>query len=89
MPRGSRVVVLDVKVSGNRVHLLTHTAEPLPTPGHGQPAYGCTAFTFQAPATVLAGGDAEPLLQLIERWLEWSPQERVCSPGIDQLCIEP
>ena len=89
IPRGSRVVVLEVKVSGDRVHLLTHTAEPLPTPGHDQPAYGCTEFTFQVPATVLAGGDAEPLLRLIERWLEWTPQERICAPGIDPLCIEP
>ena len=89
IPRGSRVVVLDVKVAGDRVHLLTHTAEPLPTPWQGQPAYGCTEFTFQVPATVLAKGDAEPLLQLIERWLEWTPEERLCAPGDDQLCLEP
>ena len=89
IPQGSRVVVLEVKVRGDRVHLLTHTAEPLSTPWQGQPAYGCTEFTFQVPATVLAGGDAEPLLRLIERWLEWTPQERLCAPGIDPLCIEP
>lgn len=89
IPRGSRVVVLDVKLSGSRVHLLTHTAEPLPTGEPGPSAYGCTEFTFEVPATVLAGGDAEQLIQLIERSLEWSPQERFCAPGHSELCIEP
>ena len=89
IPRGSRVVVLDIKLSGDRVHLLTHTAEPLPTVGPGPSAYGCTEFTFEVPATVLAGGDAEQLVQLIERSLEWSPHERLCAPGHSELCIEP
>lgn len=89
MPKGTRVVVLGVRVSGDRVHFLTHSTEPLPTPWRGSPAYGCTEFTFHVPATVLAGGDAKPLFQLIERWLAWTPDERLCAPDDPQLCLEP
>ena len=81
--------VLDVKVRGDRVHLLTHTTEPLTTPERGVLEYGCTEFVFQAPSSPLKGGNAEPLFQLIESWLEWSPDQRMCAPGNPQLCLEP
>lgn len=89
LPKGTRLVVLDVRVQGDRAHLLTHTAEPLPGPAAAEPTYGCTEFVFQIPQTVMQGGDVEPLLQLIERTLEWSSEQRVCVPGNRELCLEP
>ena len=89
IPKGSTLVVLDVKLKGDQVHLLTHTAESLHTPTGGDAGYGCTEFVFQVPSSVLKGGDTEPLFQLIERWLEWRPDQRECAPGDSQLCLEP
>ena len=89
LPKGTRVVVLDVIVKGDRAHLLLHTAEPLAGRWPGEPAYGCTELVFQIPLTVVRGGDVQPLLQLIERSLEWSREERICAPGNHQLCLEP
>ncbi|MGH9659678.1 MAG: hypothetical protein ACRD96_14110 [Bryobacteraceae bacterium] len=89
LPKGTRVVVLDVIAKGDRAHLLLHTAEPIAGPSSGEPVYGCTEFVFQIPLTVVRGGDVEPLLQLIERSLEWSPEQRICAPGNAQLCLQP
>lgn len=46
LAKGTRLVVLEVKVEGDRVHLLTHTADPLPIAWAGAGAYGCTEFVF-------------------------------------------
>ena len=89
VPKGTRMVVLHVGVTGDRVHLQAHTAEPLATAPRGAPVYGCTDFVFRIPRNVLQGGDPEPLLQLIERSLEWSPEQRVCAHADSQLCLEP
>jgi len=89
MPKGTRVVVLSVRVIGDRVHLLTHTAGPLPTAARGAPTYGCTEFVFHIPSDVVRGGAIEPLLQVIDRALEWTADERVCAPDDRQLCLEP
>jgi len=89
VPKGTRIVVLDINVIGDRVHLLAHTADPLVAASRGGPAYGCAEFVYQIPRSVVQGGDPEPLLQLIEQSLEWSPEQRVCAPGDPQLCLEP
>jgi len=87
--QGTRLVVLDVRITGSEVHLLTHTAEPV-TAAPGEPLlYGCTEFVFHLESRVAASGDAGPAIHSIERWLEWTPQERWCAPGDDQLCLEP
>ena len=51
--------------------------------------YGCTEFVFELEPEVIRAGRVEPTVERIERWLEWTPEERVCAPGINQLCIEP
>ena len=87
--QGTRLVVLDVRITGSEVHLLTHTAEPV-TAAPGEPLlYGCTEFVFHLESRVTASRDAGPVIYFIERWLEWTPQERWCAPGDDQLCLEP
>lgn len=68
--RGTRLAVLDVKLEENRVHLLTHTADPLPTRAGGTPIYGCTEFVFHLEPGVLAAGAVGPVVRVIERWLE-------------------
>ena len=89
LAKGTRVVVLDVTVAGNFAHLRTHTTEPVSGPSAGAAVYGCTEFVFEIPPEVLRGGDVTPLVQLIERSLAWTPDERVCSPDDSQLCLEP
>jgi len=87
--QGTRLVVLDVRITGSEVHLLTHTAEPVTAATGEPPLYGCTEFVFHLDFRAAASGDAGPVIHSIERWLEWTPQERWCSPGSDQLCLEP
>lgn len=41
----TRLVVLDLKVSGDRVRLFTHTLKPVPLLD-GRVSYGCTEFVF-------------------------------------------
>ena len=94
LPKGTLLVVLDAKLRGNQVHLLTHTAGPVAGEIGASPAvYGCTEFIFHLEPRVLETPPVEPTLQAIERtierWLEWTPGERVCSPGIDRICLEP
>jgi hypothetical protein len=45
LPRGTQLVVLDVKVGGDEVHLFTHTLRPVPLAG-GKVGHGCTEFVF-------------------------------------------
>ena len=42
---GARLAVLDVKVRGNEVRILTHTTEPVRREGR-MAVYGCTEFIF-------------------------------------------
>ena len=87
--QGTRLVVLDVRVTGSEVHLLTHTAEPVTAARGEPPVYGCTEFVFHLDSRVAASRDVARVIHTIERWLEWTPQERWCAPGNDQLCLEP
>jgi len=89
LDRGSRLVVLDVKVDASHVRFLTHSADPVRVAGSAEPMYGCTEFVFELEPEVIRAGRVEPTVERIERWLEWTPEERVCAPGINQLCIEP
>jgi hypothetical protein len=86
--KGTRLVVLDIALLGNRVHLLTHTADPLPGLT-GEPVFGCTEFVFAVEPAVARAGRAEVLFERIERWLEWTEEERLCAPGIDPICLQP
>lgn len=87
--QGTRLVVLGMKFTGNEVHLLTHTAEPVTGAVGEPPLYGCTEFVFHLDPRLAAAGDAGRVIQAIERVLAWTPQERFCAPGIEQLCLEP
>jgi hypothetical protein len=87
--QGTRLVVLDVRITGGAVHLLTHTAEPERAADGAPPLYGCTEFIFHLGSRGAAAGDAALVIQMIDRWLEWTPYERLCAPGIDPICVEP
>ncbi len=45
LSKGTELVVLDLKVSGDQVRLFTHTLDPVPLPG-GKVGHGCTEFVF-------------------------------------------
>jgi hypothetical protein len=83
------LVVLDVQVRGDRVHLLTHTADPIRSDARAEPVYGCTEFVFRIEPQELRAEAFEYLVERIEQALAWTPLERVCAPGIDPLCVEP
>ena len=87
--QGTRLVVLDVQLVAGEVHLLTHTAEPVAGADREPRQYGCTEFVFPLDARVAAAGEAAPVIRQIERWLEWTPTERFCAPGIYPVCFEP
>jgi hypothetical protein len=44
---------------------------------------------FDVEPDMVKAGRADVVLARIERWLEWTSGQRVCAPGIDQLCLEP
>lgn len=67
--RGTRLVVLDLTVKKDGVHLFTHTATPVRTPDGGA-AYGCTEFVFAIGAETYESADARKVLAVIERWLK-------------------
>jgi hypothetical protein len=68
LTQGTRLVVLDLKVNADRVHLWTHTLEPgrLAT---GEAVYGCTEFVFLFDAGTLERGDLFAIQSRIEQWL--------------------
>jgi hypothetical protein len=66
--RGTKLVVLDLQVKADRVHLFTHTLEPVRL-ADGKAVYGCTEFVFPFDANVLAQRDPTAILGRIERWL--------------------
>src|SRR5260370_800368 len=53
-PAGTEMVILDVKVGPDTVHLFAHTARPLPVSVEGDAVYDCTAFVFPSDPTTLA-----------------------------------
>ncbi len=89
LDRGSRLVVLGVKVDASDVHLLTHSADPIRVAGAREPVYGCTEFVFALEPDVVRAGRVEPVVERIERSLTWTREERMCAPGDHQLCLEP
>jgi len=89
LDRGSRLIVLGVEVDASGVHLLTHTADPIRVAGAREPVYGCSEFVFALEPEVTRAGRVEPVVERIERWLTWTPEERICAPGDHQLCLEP
>jgi len=44
---------------------------------------------FDFEPEVVKAGRVMVVVGRIERWLEWTSGQRVCAPGIDQLCLEP
>ena len=87
---GTRLVVLGVKVEASSVRLLTHTADPVRARAGSEPVYGCTEFVFDLDSDVIRAGRTEAIVERINRGLGWTtPEERLCSPRNDQLCLEP
>jgi len=86
---GTHLVVLDVQVNGDRVHLLTHTADPIQDAAGAVPVYGCTEFVFRIEPHELKAEAFDYLAERIDRAFAWTPLERVCAPGVDPLCVEP
>jgi len=65
LPKGTQLVVLDLKVEGDRVRLFTHTLEPVRLP-NGEAHYGCTELAFRVAPGILERGD----LAAIQRQLD-------------------
>lgn len=69
LTKGTPLVVLDVKVDPDRVHLFTHTLDPVRLPD-GRAAYGCTEFVFIFdPATLHQEDIATVVASRIDQWL--------------------
>jgi hypothetical protein len=75
-------------VTREAVHLLTHTAEPLPS-AVADRLYGCTEFVFHLAPADLATKSAAPMMSWIEAWLTGPAGAHVCRDGLDPVCIEP
>jgi hypothetical protein len=86
---GTPLVVLDIQVNGDRVHLLTHTADPIRVAPGVSPVSGCTEFVFRIEPQELRTEAFNYLAERIERAVAWTPLERVCTPGVHPLCVEP
>ena len=71
LTKGTRLVVLDLKVSGDRVRLFTHTLEPVRLPS-GKAAHGCTEFVFDFDPATLDRADIGAVAGRIEQWLSTS-----------------
>ncbi len=85
-PAGTEMVILDVRVGPDTVHLFAHTAAPLPVSLEGDAIYGCTEFVFHFDPTTLA-----PPESLIDRigGLSGPTGVHECRDGVEPLCIEP
>lgn len=68
LPKGTRLVVLDLKVTADRVHLLTHTLEPVRLTD-GKAVYGCTEFIFPVDPGASEQGGPFAIQDRIEQWL--------------------
>ncbi len=86
-PAGTEMVILDVRVGHDAVHLFAHTAAPLPVSLEGDAIYGCTEFVFHFDPTTLAS--PESLIDRIGEWLSGPTGVRECRDGVEPLCIEP
>ena len=68
LTKGTRLVVLDLKVDADRVRLFTHTLEPARLPD-GEVEYGCTEFVFVFDPATLERADATAVAARIDQWL--------------------
>ena len=68
LPKGTRLVVLDLKVETDRVRVFTHTLAAVPLSG-GKTAYGCTEFMLPLDATARDRGDVATVTAEIDRVL--------------------
>jgi hypothetical protein len=68
LPKGTRMVVLGLKVGADRVRLLTHTLEPVRLPD-GTTGYGCTEFVFVFDPGTLDRADVAAVASRIDQWL--------------------
>jgi hypothetical protein len=68
LAKGSRLVVLDLKVEENRVRLFTHTLDPVRLP-NGTLAQGCTEFVFAFDPATLDRADVGTVASRIDQWL--------------------
>ena len=66
--KGTRLVVLDLKVEADRVRLFTHTLAPLSV-ANDTNVYGCTEFIFRFAPTVLERGDLSEIESRIDEWV--------------------
>jgi len=66
--KGTRLVVLDLKVDRDRVHMFTHTLDPVRLPD-GRTAHGCTEFIFAFDPSTLARADIATVRARIDQWL--------------------
>ena len=88
LPAGAEMVILDVRVDPDTVHLFAHTAAPLPVSLEGGDAiYGCAEFVFPFDPTTLAS--PESLADRLGEWLSGPTGVRECRDGVEPLCIEP
>ena len=65
--KGTRLVVLDLKVDRDRVRMFTHTLDPVQLPD-GKTAHGCTEFIFVFDPATLARADVATVSTRIDRW---------------------
>ncbi len=71
LPKGTPLVVLDLRVENDRVRLFTHTLVPVRVTD-GEAAYGCTEFVSRFDPGVLQRGDLAAIQGRIEQWLPLS-----------------
>ena len=68
LAKGTRLVVLDLKVEADRVRLFTHTLAPLSV-ANDTGVYGCTEFIFRFAPAVLERGDLSEIEGRIDEWV--------------------
>lgn len=68
LPRGTKLVVLDVKADRGKVRLRTHTSQPVRR-ADGAAAYGCTEFILALDRAPAGAADTDRAQRSIERWL--------------------
>lgn len=68
LAKGTRLVILDLKVKHDSVALFTHTAQPVRLPD-GRVVYGCTEFVFHFDPTIIQRSDLAAVRGVIDRWL--------------------
>jgi hypothetical protein len=68
LTKGTRLVVLNLKVEGDRVRVFTHTLDPVQLPD-GRTAHGCTEFVFTFDPATLDRADSATVTARIDQWL--------------------